>query len=352
MKFLSLINKKFSPRTYLLKNIYEPLYVPKPDRRKKISADDFYIPTFSEWGLFITTNYNVSQLKKMARFYKQKVSGNKKELVTRLYNFLKLSNHTIKIQSLWRGYLRRKYNYIKGFENNPKRCTNITDFLSLTELDTLSYPQFFSYKDEDGFIYGFDIKSIYNLVTSNAILSNPYNRKLFPKNVIDNINNCIRLSRVLNEKISIDLHDGAVEFSPQKRMELKAISLFHKIDSFGHITDSKWFLNLHKENVVKFLKELFDIWNYRAQLSQDIKYLICPPNGRPFNGLRINNLHHKTEFLLKKLALTVIENIITKSTQLEQQSLGAFYVLGALTLVSQESADSLPWLYQSVVHNS
>ena len=134
-------------------------------------------------------------------------------------------------------------------------------------------------------------------------------------------------------------------------MELKAISLFHKIDSFGHITDSKWFLNLHKENVVKFLKELFDIWNYRAQLSQDIKYLICPPNGRPFNGLRINNLHHKTEFLLKKLALTVIENIITKSTQSEQQSLGAFYVLGALTLVCQEAADSLPWLYQSVVHN-
>jgi len=56
----------------------------------------------------------------------------------------------------------------------------------------------------------------------------------------------------------------------------------------------------------------------------------------------------KSEASLKKTILRIIENMISKSQNTEFQSLGAFYVLGAFTLVNNCAAQSLPWLYQSV----
>ena len=43
-----------------------------------------------------------------------------------------------------------------------------------------------------------------------------------------------------------------------------------------------------------------------------------------------------------------MNNLITKGTTDENKSLGAFYVLAALTLVNNEAAESMPWLYESV----
>ena len=134
----------------------------------------------------------------------------------------------------------------------------------------------------------------------------------------------------------------------EKIIELKVISLFHKIDTFGHITDITWFTSLNKVQLIKYIKELFDIWNYRAQLSPQIKHAISPPHGNPFNNIMIQTLGQKSEASLKKKILNIIENMISRSSNPEHQSLGAFYVLGAFTLVNASAAETLPWLYQSV----
>ncbi len=43
-----------------------------------------------------------------------------------------------------------------------------------------------------------------------------------------------------------------------------------------------------------------------------------------------------------------MENIVTKGINHASKTLGANYVLCALTLVNNDAAQSLPWLYQSV----
>jgi hypothetical protein len=48
--------------------------------------------------------------------------------------------------------------------------------------------------------------------------------------------------------------------------------------------------------------------------------------------------------------LNIFDNIISKSPERTNQSLGAFYILGSLTLVSQNAANALPWLYESVFY--
>ena len=50
------------------------------------SDDDFEIPDFSDYQQLLTINFNVRQLKSICRFYKQKVGGNKPQLIHLLYN--------------------------------------------------------------------------------------------------------------------------------------------------------------------------------------------------------------------------------------------------------------------------
>ena len=80
-------NEKIST-TFLIEKFYDS----PPTRKKKgkVSNEQFTILKFNDWEKILVINYNVSQLKSICRFYKQKLSGNKNELVKRLYNFLKL----------------------------------------------------------------------------------------------------------------------------------------------------------------------------------------------------------------------------------------------------------------------
>jgi hypothetical protein len=100
--------------------------------------------------------------------------------------------------------------------------------------------------------------------------------------------------------------------------------------------------------IIKFMRELSDIWNFRAQLTNEIKRSICPPYGDPFRHFGISIIHHENDlFLVKKSILEVLEKFVNTGIDRDSKSLGAYYVLGALTLVNQNAAFSLPWLFQS-----
>ena len=49
--------------------------------------------------------------------------------------------------------------------------------------------------------------------------------------------------------------------------------------------------------------------------------------------------------------LNVIKNFVTKGRNRQDKALGAYYVLGSLTLVSHNAAISLPWLYETFRYN-
>ena len=339
----------FSPKTYLNDYLYENPPTP-PRKRKKISVDDFTIPGFSEWSNIISINYNVSQLKDMAKYYSQKRSGNKKELVKRIYNHLKFSFYAVKIQKAWRGFMIRHYNALHGpgiFKR--EKCVNQSDFLSLNDLKDISHNQFFSFEDE-GFIYGFDAKSLHNLIIKNETPTNPYNRKVLDENVLDKFNKFLRYGKLLKKNTIVSIANTTNSLSITKRIELNAHTIFQKIDTFGHITDASWFITLDKPYLIKLIRELADIWNYRASLTPMIKTAICPPHGNPFSGIEMDSLTIQSEQRLKMNILNIFDNLLSKSPERNNQALGAFYILGSLTLVSQSAANALPWLYESVLY--
>ena len=83
----------------------------------------------------------------------------------------------------------------------------------------------------------------------------------------------------------------------------------------------------------------------------ETKVNICPPSGNPFIYFNPSNFHNNNFDQIKSAIIKVMEYLVNNGNTQEYKALGAFYVLSALTLVSSNAADSLPWLYQSVMHN-
>jgi hypothetical protein len=336
---------------FLEHNISKNIEIPKNlDKIDEIKI----MPNFNNYDVLLKYNYNLKQLKQMAKEHKLKLSGNKTEILLRIYSYLYLSKIVVKVQKIIRGCLQRKYDnsHGPGFKNKSL-CVNNFDFLSMDELTTISNEQFFSFKDKDGFIYGFDILSFYNLIyKSNGDVKNPFNQQPITSSIIENFRSLLRLSKILNVKIVTEITDITKEISDKKTIELRSVSLFQNINALGNYSDVQWFLTLNRQQLIKFVRELVDIWHYRANISINIKKAICYPSGNPFQQLPHYNILEITENLddVRKIILDIMEKLVNSGIDNDNKCLGAFYVLSALTLVNYDAATSLPWLYEAAYH--
>lgn len=311
----------------------------------KINEIDFKVPVSCDSILMY--NYNVKQLKAIAKHYKLKQSGNKCMLTSAIYHYLRLSKYSCKIQRYYRNYLIRRLNKIKGKSLiNRSLATNTDDFLTLDTINNISTDQYISLMS-NSHEYGFSIKSLYNIIINSNNPQNPYNRIELSKESIINIKECIRLSNLMGIDIDINIDNSPSNFN----IKFKIIELFHKIDLLGNYSDYKWFLSLNKDELIKLYKHLYDIWIYRTQLTQTQMTNICYPSGKPFenysNSLFLNNLNVEE---IQEVFVTIFYNLLNKAIDRENQKLGAYYILGALTLVSSDAAESLSWLHNSFMY--
>ena len=348
--------KSMTPRTFLKHFVYQDLPQTKY-KKKKISENDFEVPKSSEYDKIIKINYNCKQLKSICRYYKIKKSGNKKELQYRLWNYLKYSHYCIKIQRCIRNFLIRCYKYYKG-DNIGKKSTNDSDFMTLIHINDISWNQKISYKDGD-FKYTFDICSLYNLYKNGeedeiaiSDLQNPYNRNKLPWKLYKQMKRMIILSKALKMPIKLLIENNDKEIlSEKKKVELYAQELFQIMDNKGFITDVDWFLGLDKIYLIRLIRELIDIWEYRAQISNEAKRRICPPSGHPFTSINSSLLPDTSIVSIQRIILNVFSKFIKNGINESDRRSGTIYVLGSLTIVSQNAANSLPWLYESfMVH--
>ena len=186
-------------------------------------------------------------------------------------------------------------------------------------------------------------------IKSSGDIKNPYNRNLIPDSLFKNIRALIRFGRILKININLNFEDSIKNISNEKAIELRALSLFQNIDALGNYSNLVWFISLNRNQLIKFIRELMDIWNYRAQLSNETKRNICPPIGDPFRNLSIPYINTEQNLWnVRKVLLDIMEKLVNSGIDRDSKSLGAYYVLGALTLVNTEAATSLPWLFQSV----
>ena len=286
-------------------------------------------------------NYTISQLKNICRYHHLRVGGNKSLLKERLYTHFINHISAFKIQSIWRKSLYNKLQYYKQIYTD-KKPVNPTDFYTLDIISDI--PSIYRFNIlEKNHVYCFNIFSFQELLTKRL---NPYTREPLTNNVIERFNKHLALISVLG----LVFKNEEELITNEQSLNLKVVDIFQKIESVGFYVDTEWFNHLTTLQLLKYVRELYDIWNYRANLSPTAKIAICPPIGNPFNNIFIDNINYLTRDKLKWTTLSIIEQFIKNEQSRGDQYLGACYVLQALTLVSQNAANSLPWLYQTVIY--
>jgi hypothetical protein len=306
------------------------------------------IISFADFNKVYCNKYTIMKLKEIGLKFNIKWKNKKKaEIQTECFSFLKNSYYVAKIQKIWRKYFIRIFNKTQGpaiFKRST--CNNVEDFLTTETMKEIDYYFFISYKDIDGFIYGFNIISLFNLIKKKD-LKNPYTRNIFSPELILMVEKRIHYNKLL-KKTYHEINDSCRKMT----IDDKINELFQKIDSFGNYSQSEWLTSLNSFYLRKFILELFDIWNYRAQILNETKIIICPPFGTPFREIPmhiISSTAYVDIITIKKYCYTIVNTLINSAESVQNQNLGAIYVLTALTLVNSEAANALPWLFQSVI---
>ena len=286
----------------------------------------------------------VPQLKELCKYYKLKRSGKKQILYDRVYELFIKNYSAKKIQQIW---LRWIYNQYRILQNrvNIGVVNNDTDFYNLDYIKQIPQ-QLLYYMREDKHYFAFHIEGLKSLLLKNNMENpeNPYTRKKIDKNDLIKIQKLLNYANILKYNIEI-----TETITNEKMLQFKLLDICQRIELLGFYVDIKWFNHLSKYNLVIFIKELYDIWHYRAGLSSEMKRTICPPHGNPFIDISLNNLYPLNEMQMKKKIISILNKVININTDNSNQYLAACYVLQALTLVSPDAALNLPWLYQTVM---
>ena len=326
--------------------------IPKKISKLKLEEENEtpIIPTFADYKWILMYDYRINNLKPMLKYYNQKLSGNKHELEVRLYNWLLINYNSILIQKSFMRYIVKKYVKSHGPARfDRKLCVNESDFCTMQQMEDIPFKQFISFKDDSNHIYGLNILSLYNLLLQNQNkIENPYTKKLLDNKILGDMFTFIRYSKILN--ISIDLKFTNLSLDDEnENLNLRIISVFHEINLLGNYSNSIWFNSLSRELLIRFMNELMDIWHYRANLSDQVKCEICPPRGNPFRNYVFSGMYSQNYFIIKKSCVNIIELLVKTGINHDSKALGAYYVLACLTLVNEDAATAMPWLYQSVV---
>lgn len=322
------------------------------------NGETYVILTTSNYNDAFNSSFKVKELREMCKYYKLKRMGKKQELQNRIYNYLHETKYASKIQKTYRGYLTRKYfNLIGPGLYKKTDCVNDCDFCTLEPLEEIPYYQFFSFKVKN-MIYGFDICSLYNFITKHQktktitldkrIPDNPYTREQLPICVLQKLNKLIHIANVLNMPLELKIEQDNQDLTLKELNSHRSLQLFQEINQLGNYADHEWFLHLTKPRLIIFIRELYDIWNYRAQIPNETKIQICHPNGNPFFNFSFNFINQMSEDQLKNRILEILKKLVYDGINDDFRSLGAYYILSSLTLVNENAANALPWLYESV----
>jgi len=216
----------------------------------------------------------------------------------------------------------------------------------MEEITDISGSYLFSFADAEKIVYAFDIRSFATLLekAGKELPQNPYNRQPIAARTVAKALAYIKWCR----KHGIDTRWTPIEpTTPDQQFGLRVTDLFQKIDELSYYTNTTWFTGMSADDHRCFYVELHDIWFHRAELNNEMRDTIIPPPARPFRLLVREVVAQRSLEILRKTNLDLIRMFVSAAVDRSDRSLGAMYVLTAMTLVNQDCAAQYPWMFES-----
>ena len=226
----------------------------------------------------------------------------------------------IKIQSLIRRYL----------SNSWKRCNNDEDFYTFDPLHSIESDYLYIYKDSQNLHWGFDIRSLIKLLTTNDL--NPYTTEKIPPNIILDIKSKVKHLRK-NQKFE-DI-DNQVQRDRSNLIKQNIVDLFSDIEINGYFCHIDWMMDLSIRRLKELYKQLEDLWNYRLRDFIETKKRLSPPDGKLFTTPILNVMDYDRKEDVQELILHDLNKFKTIESNSDKK-LGYMYFLICLSTVSPQ----------------
>ena len=252
------------------------------------------------------------------------------------------------IQRVWRRispFLHVKAHGI-GFYQKYKSVNN-SEVFSLEPVEQIPNLYYFSYVDAKKNLWSFDIRSLGQLISFGDAKKNPYTREPFIPSVLTRIRN--RLTWLRKRKYSV-VYPIGIDLTQEQLWSQKVLDFFMKIESFGYYVSCEWFTSMGVEDHKKFYKTLYELWNYRLGLTTQDRLRISPGTKPLFKHTPDELDRHRahTAQWWERLNLSLIEALLTRSPDKEQQRLGATYCVMGLVGTVPAAAESFPWMAEII----
>tara|TARA_R110002074_G_scaffold124029_3_gene260174 strand:+ start:1646 stop:2593 length:948 start_codon:yes stop_codon:yes gene_type:complete len=237
----------------------------------------------------------------------------------------------IKLQSYIRKFLSLLYNDRGPGYYNKSKIKNEEDFYYMKNINEIDNIYFYSYKDNLNNIWGFDIRSIYNLLLNDN--KNPWTREPIPQNIIYNVHYII--NKLKKKKIDVNLEKYEIKDENKKTYQM-IVDYVSEITRTGYNCEVNWVYNLTIFELKKLYKGLEDLWNYRLQIPINSKIEIIPPTGILFNIpiTYINKIKNKN------ILINIILTELYKFNLTNSMPLGCMYFLICLSDINLQCRSS------------
>ena len=237
-------------------------------------------------------------------------------------------------------------------------CNNTEDFFSFDPLTEINPRYLFTYKDTDGFHYGFHIHSFIELINRGS--ENPYNRAIIPHLVTTrarNYMNIITTWERLDSKsvynaveagVNLLKHSTASKLPMKALAKLKLTNVFQKIDFLGYQTDMDWLYDKSALVLNNFIKALYRTWTFQLGITDEMKQQILPDQtefdnitDEAYRGTLLKLNKHR---ILTRI-LDILDKMLHPGLDQDTQNIVAIMIIHSLYYIEPRRVFiSNPWL--------
>jgi hypothetical protein len=243
----------------------------------------------------------------------------------------------------WMGHNRRQKGCAYAF---PSQWKNDVDPISQESMHTIPTQFVFTYVDSHRCAYAFDIRTL-NVLFTNQMMSNPFNKELFPSSIIQSTKH--RILRLTKLGYGVSMADekasAFTKLSLKKQNQARALEIIHALSDLGYHVTVEMLNSLTPHQQIKWYRSCEDIWNHRAELTNANRARIAPgADVFPMKSTIKSYVNRKTA--LFKHVLEAMQRLIMTGITDGDRGIGSMYVITALTDCDSVFKEAFPWLVQ------